>query len=252
MVSSIRAWRPLSRANSVRVLATTGILVGGYPRLGATASPPRAADDPDLRDLLRVGLRRLRAARRAPAWRARASAGLGLRDDFRRARRGPGRGPARLRGRELEHRAPGSARQPVLGVGARLVRGDDRWGAGRGPVGLAPELPGSTAARLRGAAAGARIRDRADRVPGLRRRRLRDRFAPSLGDVLPARNQADRHPGAAHADLRDAGDGAHRPRALAAARPGAPGHPVRPLAAALWPWAGTGGGPRPQRRGRRT
>ncbi|TMK61355.1 MAG: prolipoprotein diacylglyceryl transferase [Actinobacteria bacterium] len=46
-------------------------------------------------------------------------------------------------------------------------------------------------------------------------------------------SQADRHPGAAHADLRDAGDGAHRPRALAAARPGAPGHPVRPLAGAL-------------------
>ena len=36
----------------------------------------------------------------------------------------------------------------------------------------------------------ARLRDRADRLPGLRRRRLRDPLEPAVGDGLPARHGA--------------------------------------------------------------
>ena len=51
----------------------------------------------------------------------------------------------------------------------------------------------------------ARLRDRADRLPGLRRRRLRDPLEPAVGDGLSPRHGADPARGAraADADLRD-------------------------------------------------
>ena len=52
----------------------------------------------------------------------------------------------------------------------------------------------------------ARLRDRAHRLPGLRRRRLRHPLEPAVGDGLPARHRAHaaRRTRAADADLRDA------------------------------------------------
>ncbi len=54
----------------------------------------------------------------------------------------------------------------------------------------------------------ARLRDRADRLPGLRRRRLRDPLEPAVGDGLSARHRADpaRRARPADADLRDGHD----------------------------------------------
>ena len=50
-----------------------------------------------------------------------------------------------------------------------------------------------------------------------------------VGDGLPPRNEADRHAGAAHADLRDARHGPRRLLPLASARPGPAGRPLRDL-----------------------
>ena len=80
---------------------------------------------------------------------------------------------------------------------------------------------------LRGPA-GARLRDRPDRLPGLRRRRLRQGVGRPLGDGLPARHQADRPDRPPDADLRDPGDGPRRLPALAPARPLPDRRPVLP------------------------
>ena len=71
--------------------------------------------------------------------------------------------------------------------------------------------------------------DRAHRLPGLRRRRLRHPLEPAVGDGLSARHRAHarRRARAAHPDLRDGRDGPARARAVAAARPRAPRRRVR-------------------------
>ena len=71
--------------------------------------------------------------------------------------------------------------------------------------------------------AGARLRDRPDRLPALRRRRLRQGLGRALGDGLPERHHADRPDRPSDPDLRDARDGPRRLSALAAARPIPPG-----------------------------
>ena len=76
------------------------------------------------------------------------------------------------------------------------------------------------AARRRGGAAGARLRDRPDRLPALGRRRLRQGLGRAVGDGLSARDGPDdRGDGAPDADLRDARDGARRLVPVDAARP---------------------------------
>ena len=97
-----------------------------------------------------------------------------------------------LPGRELRRGQRRPARQPLLRLRAGLVRRRDRR-RDRGPaLGLVPRLPRPRAARPRGAGAGARLRDRARRLPALRRRRLRQGLGRALGDGLPRRHRADR------------------------------------------------------------
>ena len=99
----------------------------------------------------------------------------------------------------------------------------------------------------------ARLRDRADRLPGRRRRRLRDPLEPAVGDGLPARHRAHaaRRARPAHADLRDRDDVPARARALAPARPRAPGGDLRAVPDRQRPRAAAGRVRPAQRRGLR-
>ena len=67
------------------------------------------------------------------------------------------------------------------------------------------------------------------RLPALRRRRLRQGLGRALGDVLPRRHRAHRRNRPPDPGLRDAGDGAGRLAALAAARPLPRRGPLRDL-----------------------
>src|SRR6185437_14688697 len=94
---------------------------------------------------------------------------------------------------------------------------------------------------------------RPDRLPGLRRRRLRDRLQTALGDGLSARNRAHAAGSrrSAHTDLRDGLDVPARLLPVEAARPGAPGSGARALSLLQWPRAPAGGVHPSQQRGLR-
>ena len=91
-------------------------------------------------------------------------------------------------------------------------------------LGVAARLPRARAARPRGDAARARLRDRPDRLPALRRRRLRQGVGPALGDVLSATARCRPTTGASDAGLRVARDGRWSPgccgACATASRPG--------------------------------
>ena len=70
-------------------------------------------------------------------------------------------------------------------------------------LGLVPRRARRAAARHRRALAGAGLRDRADRLPARRRRRLRQELGRPVGDGLSQRHGADDGDRAPDADLRD-------------------------------------------------
>ena len=74
-----------------------------------------------------------------------------------------------------------------------------------------------------------RLRDRPDRLPARRRRRLRQAVGRPVGDVVSGRHGADDGGGPPDAGLRDARDGRRRLVPLAHPRPRAPGRTVRAL-----------------------
>ena len=166
--------------------------------------------DQDLRPLLRPELRGVgRAGRPAPA-RARQARGLGVRDGRGRAGRRPDRRARLLAGAEPRVLQP---RQRPRRQRAGLVRGPAGRRRGRAAVGPVARLPDAGAARHGRARARAGLRHRADRVPGLGRRRLRQGLGRAVGDGLSRRHRADRagRDGAPDADLRDARHGARWP-----------------------------------------
>ena len=97
-----------------------------------------------------------------------------------------------LHRRELRPGQERPPRQPLLRLGAGLVRGRDRRRDRRPALGPVPGLPRPGAARRLRPLAGDRLRDRADRLPALRRRRLRQGLGRPLGDGLPGWQRADR------------------------------------------------------------
>ena len=82
------------------------------------------------------------------------------------------------------------------------------------PLGALAEAAQPHPARHLRARARDRLCDRADRLPALRRRRLRHPVGRALGDGLSGRHRADRRPGPPDPDLRDDRDGARRPTSL--------------------------------------
>ena len=96
------------------------------------------------------------------------------------------------------------------------------WAHWRGMVNL-------DAARPVLGAAGARLRDRPHRLPGVGRRRLRDPVERAVGDGLPARHGADEGQGPPDADLRDADHVPARVGAVGSARPLPARRDLRPL-----------------------
>ena len=129
------------------------------------------------------------------------------------------RRPAGLHRRELRLGQERPARQRLLRLGTRLVRRRDRRRDRRWAVGVAARHAQRRPPRPLRGPAGAGLRDWPDRLPALRRRRLRQGVGRPLGDGLPERHQADRPDRSPDADLRDPGDGPRRLPAVAAARP---------------------------------
>ena len=156
------------------------------------------------------------------------------------ARRRAGRLAGRLPDPELGRGLRRPARQPVQRIGAGLVRRRDRRGDRGAALGALARDPQPRAARPRRGAAGARLRDRPDRLPALRRRRLRRGLGRPLGDGLSRRHRADDRGGPPDAGLRDAGDGPGRATssggcATASARgSSSPSTSSRPGSSASW------------------
>ena len=194
---------------------------------------------------------RLGRAVRAPPPGARQAGRLDLRGRLRGADRRPGRLAARLHHPELGQGLRRPARERLLRRRARLLRRADRRRGRRPALGPLARLPRLGAARRGRRSDRDRLRGRADRVPALRRRRLRRALRPALGDGVSRRDRADHRGGPPDADLRDGLDGARHAAAVEPARPARARRAVRPL-----PDPGRGGavpgGVHPPQRGSRS
>ena len=142
---------------------------------------------------------------------ARAAGGLGVRDGLRRAGRRHRRRAPVVGDPELGRGEGRPARLALLRLRPRLLRRparrrDRRARPGRG--GAACSTAGRSTSRRR--AARRRLRDRPDRLPARRRRRLRQGVGRPVGDGLSRRHRADDRGGPPDAGLRDARDGLRR------------------------------------------
>ena len=197
-------------------------------------------DDPIVRALPRLGVPgRGLDGRQAPEGagpQPRLRLRDGLRGADRRDRRRQAVVPRRERRPAVQRHRPDLLRRPARRRARRL-----RLGQVQGPA-------RPRARRRRRALAGRRLRDRADRLPARRRRRLRLRLGRPVGDVLSQRHGADRHARAPDADLRDHRHGRLRAAAVALAQPLVAGHAERHLPDRHGPGALAGRVRAPQRR----
>ncbi|CAA9476854.1 MAG: Prolipoprotein diacylglyceryl transferase, partial [uncultured Solirubrobacteraceae bacterium] len=178
---------------------------------------------------VRVELRRLGRDREPALQGDRQAAGLGVGARDRRARRRLRRGTAVLDRPELGRGAGRPARQRVRRLRAHLVRRPARRRPRRLRLGQAQEVLDAGAARLRGRRPADRLRDRAHRLPALRRRRLRRDVVAAVGDAVPRRDGPDDRRGPPDAAVRDALHGHGRVPAVADPRPRAPRRALRVL-----------------------